>query len=76
MSMGKTRKLMMRFREQMVIGSEDHSLYLDALEERQEIERALRVVISEKALQDWESSMPTELADAIRLLQQIAKEAE
>lgn len=57
----------------------DVVLILDAraaINEVDALRNALNLVIREKALQDWESSMPTELADAIRLLQRISKEAE
>jgi hypothetical protein len=47
----------------------------DAKVELEEIVRAAKEVVRECALEQWTSSMPTALADAIRRIEAIAKEA-
>lgn len=46
----------------------------DALAELAAIREAAHEVVAQKALEDWQSCMPSELASSIRLLQRIAKE--
>jgi hypothetical protein len=46
----------------------------DARAELEAIRKAAKEVVDQRALETWQSSMPTTLADAIRTIQSIAKE--
>ena len=75
MSTERIREALRYYERHVSAGSYGEALVAAAREEVAAIEKAARVVVREDALEDWNTAMPTELADGIRTIQTIAKES-